>query len=293
MFPICIIDLQNETVTSYHRRSDRAVKAFSVASWNVKHFKSAQARADRALSFVKKQIPDIFALYEILGKDVFAEIVKQFPGYTFHITEGKRSQQILLGVRSTIDAFITQKLEFTSGTTNVSPGLLATIMHEGSVYPMLFMNIDSTPTAQGLGLRYEMMERAFKYRSKLDKLAWEEGDAKVNYIFLGDMEIMGMQHPFEKSIDAKTELKKWDSEECEKFNMRRLKKTHNLTFRSCNGIQEGDYDQVYAAEHLKFTKFGDSEVDVRGWVTEPDENQKEWREKYSPHSLLYFEVNKV
>ena len=268
-------------------------KAFSIVSWNVKHFKSTQARKDLAISFLAKQDPDVFALYELYGKDVFGEVVKQFPGYTFHITEGKKSQQILLGVRSTIDAFITQKLEFTSGTTNVSPGLLATIVHEGSVYPMLFMNIDSTPTAQGLGLRYEMMERAFKYRSKLDKLAWEQGDAKVNYIFLGDMEIMGMQHPFEKSIDAKTELKKWDSDECKKYNMRRLKKTHDLTFRSCNGSQEGDYDQVYAAEHLKFSKFGNAEVDVRGWITEPEDVQKEWREKYSPHSLLYFEVHKV
>jgi hypothetical protein len=269
------------------------VKAFSVASWNVKHFKSIQARKDLAVSFLKKQDADIFALYELYGKDVFTEVVKQFPGYTFQITEGKRSQEILLGIRNSLDAFITQKLEYTSGTTHVSPGLLATIMHNGSVYPLLFMNIDSSPTTQGMGLRYEMMQRAFKYRSRLDKLAWEQGDAKVNYIFLGDMEIMGMNHPFGKSIDAETELKKWDDEECKKYNMRRLMKTHGLTFRACNGSYEGDYDQVYVAEHLKFTKFGDADVDVRGWITEPEDKQKEWREKYSPHSLLYFEVHKA
>jgi len=268
-------------------------KAFSVASWNVKHFKSTQARVDRAVSFLKKQDPDVFALYEIYGKDVFTEMANQFPGYSFHITEGKTAQEILLGVRRSIDAFITQKLEYTSGTTHVSPGLLATIMHEGSVYPMLFMNINSSPTTQGMGLRYEMMQRAFKYRSKLDKLAWEQGDAKVNYIFLGDMEIMGMNHPFDKGIDAKTELRKWDEEECRKYNMRRLRKSHDLTYRSCDGKQEGDYDHVYVAEHLKFTKFGDSEVDVRGWNLEPENIQKEWREKYSPHSLLYFEVHRV
>ncbi len=268
-------------------------KAFSVASWNVKHFKSTQARADRAVSFLKKQDADVFALYELHGKDVFAEMVKQFPGYTFHITEGKRAQEILFGVKNTLDAFITQKLEFTSGTTNVSPGLLATIMHDGSLYPMLFMNIDSTPTTQGMGLRYEMMQRAFKYRGRLDKLAWEQGDAKVNYIFLGDLEIMGMDHPYDKGIDAETELRKWDDEECKKYNMRRLMKSQGLTYKSCDGSLEGDYDHVYAAEHLKFTKFGDTEVDVRGWITEPEDKQKEWREKYSPHSLLYFEVHKV
>ena len=245
------------------------------------------------MSFLKKQDADVFALYELHGKDVFAEMVKQFPGYTFHITEGRRAQEILFGVKNSLDAFITQKLEFTSGTTNVSPGLLATIMHEGSLYPLLFMNIDSTPTTQGMGFRYEMMQRAFKYRSRLDKLAWEQGDAKVNYIFLGDLEIMGMDHPYDKSIDAETELRKWDDEECKKYNMRRLMKSQGLTYMSCDGSQEGDYDHVYAAEHLKFTKFGDSEVDVRGWITEPEDKQKEWREKYSPHSLLYFEVHKA
>ena len=158
---------------------------------------------------------------------------------------------------------------------------------------MLFMNIDSSPTAQGMGLRHEMMLRAFRYRGRLDKLAWEQGDAKVNYIFLGDLETMGMDHPYNKSIDAETELRKWDEDECQKYNMRRLSKTHKLTYKSCDGSREGNYDHVFAAEHLKFTKFGDSEVDVRGWITEPEEKQKEWREKYSPHSLLYFEVHKV
>ncbi|MFX1484582.1 MAG: hypothetical protein ACFFCP_15500, partial [Promethearchaeota archaeon] len=102
-------------------------KSFSVASWNVKHFKSTQARADRALSFLKKQDPDIFALYELYGKDVFTELLKQFPGYSFQITEGKRSQEILLGVRSSLDTFTTQKLEFTSGSSTVCPGLLTTV----------------------------------------------------------------------------------------------------------------------------------------------------------------------
>ncbi|MHA2024323.1 MAG: hypothetical protein ACW98U_00360 [Candidatus Thorarchaeota archaeon] len=265
-------------------------KSFSVASWNVKHFKSTQARADRAIGFLKKQDPDIFALYEVEGKEVFSELVDQFQGYSFHITEGKRSQEVLLGVRNSLDAFVTQKLEYTSGSTTVCPGLLATIMYEDSLYPMLFMNIDSSPTAQGLGQRHEMMQRAFKYRGRLDKLAWERGDAKVNYIFLGDLEIMGMQHPYEKGIDPETELRKWDDEDCKKYNMRRLKKNHNLTYMSCDGSLKGDYDQVYAAEHLRFTKFGESEVDVRGWVNEPEDKQKEWREKYSVHSLLYFEV---
>ncbi len=265
-------------------------KAFSVASWNVKNFKSNQARVDRAISFLKKQDADIFALYELSGKDVFLELVNQFSGYSFQITEGKSAQKILIGIRDSLDTFITQKLEYTSGSNFYCPGLLVTVIRDSRIYPLLFMNIDSEPTIQGMGQRNEMMLRAFKYREKLNKLAWEMGDAKVNYIFLGDFEIMGMEHPFNKSIDPETELRKWDEEECKKYNMRRLKKSHDLTYMSCDGSEQGDFDHVYAAEHLTFKKFGDYEVDVRGWVSEPEDKQKEWREKYSVHSLLYFEV---
>ncbi|MGQ4911102.1 MAG: hypothetical protein ACP6KW_02950 [Candidatus Thorarchaeota archaeon] len=265
-------------------------ESFSVVSWNVKHFKSRQARVDQSLSFLRKQDPDIFALYEISGREVFTEMVKQFPGYSFHITEGKRAQKVLLGVRNSLDAFITQKLEFTSGSSTVCPGPLATIIHKGHVYPMLFMNLESTPTATGLGHRHEMIQRAFKYRGRLDKLAWEKGEAKVNYIFLGNFQIMGMEPLYNNGLDPEAELQKWDKVDCKKYNMRRLSKTHNLTFMSCDGSTRGDYDQVYAAEHLHFRKFGESEVDVRGWVTEPEDRQKEWCEEYSPHALLYFEV---
>ena len=102
-----------------------------------------------------------------------------------------------------------------------------------------------------------------------------------------------MKHPIGTGIDTETELRKWDEEECKKFNMRRFLKSRNLTYRSCDGKQEDDYDHVFVAEHLKLTKFRDSEVDARDWNSEPEEKQKEWWEKYSPHSLLYFEVHKV
>jgi hypothetical protein len=58
-------------------------KVFSVASWNVKHFKDDPTRVGRVVSFLKLQDPDIFALYEVTGKDVFDEMTDVFPGYTF------------------------------------------------------------------------------------------------------------------------------------------------------------------------------------------------------------------
>ena len=169
-------------------------KAFSVASWNVKNFKSNQARVDRAISFLKKQDADIFALYELSGKDVFLELVNQFSGYSFQITEGKSAQKILIGIRDSLDTFITQKLEYTSGSNFYCPGLLVTVIRDSRIYPLLFMNIDSEPTIQGMGQRNEMMLRAFKYREKLNKLAWEMGDANGR-IGLIDMLTAGTASP--------------------------------------------------------------------------------------------------
>ena len=63
-------------------------KAFSLASWNVEHFRNPDSRVDRVVDFlVDLGPPDVFALYEVEGKEVFDELVAKMPGYTFHITE--------------------------------------------------------------------------------------------------------------------------------------------------------------------------------------------------------------
>ena len=75
-------------------------KAFSVASWNVEHFKSqgVSSRVEDVVEFLAEQRPDVFALYEVEGKEVFDALTTLMPEYTFHITEGQQVQQILLGV---------------------------------------------------------------------------------------------------------------------------------------------------------------------------------------------------
>ncbi|MFX1369650.1 MAG: endonuclease/exonuclease/phosphatase family protein [Promethearchaeota archaeon] len=268
-------------------------KAFSVASWNVRHFKGNEARVERVMRFLKEQNPDIIALYEATGREVFSTIRHHFPGYTFHMTEGQRIQEILLGIRNSQDAFVSQKLQFDTGLTVLRPGLLVTVMDRGSVYPMLIYHLNTRQEPQGMGLRDYMLERAFKFRKALEKLAWEVGDPKANYIFLGNLNIMGMKYPFSKGIEPSMEIQKWDEEATKNYNMRRLTKTHNVTFVSPDGSFEGDLDHVYAADHLSFKKFDGAEIDVRGWVAEPKEKQKGWRDRFSDHALLYFEVEKV
>jgi endonuclease/exonuclease/phosphatase family metal-dependent hydrolase len=279
-------------------------KAFSVVSWNVKHFKKNPneqgdaARVKRVVSLLKQQDPDVFALYEVTGKEVFIEITANFSGYAFQITEGPQTQEILLGVRNTIDCFITQRVEFKTGTTHMRPGLLATFTIDGVIYIVLFLHLASSTAPRGMGLRDDMLYRAVKFRHVLDKATG--GYHTANYIFVGDLNTMGMEYPFEKDIEAQTELKKWDERAKRYYGMRRLKKTHDVTWSggSTSTYNDSNLDHVYAAKQLKFKLFKnadgeDVEVDVRGWVNETSISDKDdWIEKYSDHSLLRFEVQK-
>ena len=44
-------------------------KAFSIASWNVEHFKQDPTRVDRVIDFVAAQNPDMLALCEVESKE--------------------------------------------------------------------------------------------------------------------------------------------------------------------------------------------------------------------------------
>lgn len=274
-------------------------KAFSVASWNVKHFKSDPTRVGRVVSFLKQQAPDVFALYEVTGKDVFGEMINVFPGYTFQITEGPQTQEILVGVRNTLTCFMTQRVEFQSGVRWMRPGLLVTITIDGANYSLLFLHLASSSEPRGMGLRDDMLYRAVRFRHVLDKAVG--GRHKANYIFLGDLNTMGLTYPYDKDIDAETELRKWNTRASRYYGMHRLRKIHEKTWSggSTSSFAPANLDHVYAAKHLAFRPFKnadneDVEVDVRGWVNEPSiAAQDAWIAKFSDHSLLYFEVQKV
>jgi exonuclease III len=274
-------------------------KAFSVASWNVEHFKDDPDRVNRVVSFLKEQDPDVFALYEVTGKTVFGAVTRLFPGYSFQITEGPQTQEILVGVRSRLSVFFTQRVEFKSGVTYMRPGLLATITADGINYNILFLHLASTSEPRGMGLRDDMLYRAVKFRKVLDKAAGGENSA--NYLFLGDLNIMGLNYPFDKDIDAATELRRWDERASRYYAMHRLRKTLELTWNngSTSSYDPANLDHVFAAKHLKFKPFKnanneDVEVDVRGWNNATSTTaQDAWINAYSDHSLLFFEIQKV
>lgn len=281
-------------------------KAFSVASWNVEHFGATNKDSDvpkkpiaPIIKFLADQNADIVAVYEVVGKVVFSEVQKQMPNYQFVITEGPQSQEIMVGYKKSISAFFTQKVEFKSGAATLRPGALLTIAVDGQNYPLLFLHLKSLTEPKGFGLRDDMFSKAISLRKSVDKAHTSVGNSgRANFIYLGDINTMGMNLTYsKKDISAQEEIDRLASRMGTKsVEMRILEKSHGGTWwpGSSSSYPVGNLDHVVSAEHLKFKSFAGSSVDVRGWVDESTDAKKDgWVKKYSDHALLYFEVQKV
>jgi hypothetical protein len=267
-------------------------KAFSLLSWNVEHFKRDDARVGVVMASLQAQDPDVFALYEVEGREVFGALTSAMPGYTFHITEGPQVQEILLGVRTGLTAFFTQKLEFRSGAALMRPGALLTLTIAGQHFTILFLHTASGNDPRGLGLRDDMLVRACEFRATLDRAAGGRGAA--NYIFLGDLNTMGMRyrHVPARSIAPDDELTKLGMEAA-RSNMRILRKSapHTWWNGSASSLPPSNLDHVVAATHIPFRLFDGNEVDVRGWPALPTPAERDqWIRDHSDHAMLYLEV---
>ena len=281
-------------------------KAFSVASWNVEHFGATNKNNDKPtkpigpiIDFLAAQDADVVAVYEVVGKVVFTEIVTKMPDYQFSITEGPQTQEILIGVKKTLTSFFTQKTGFKSGAAMLRPGAFLTLVIDGQNYSLLFLHLKSLSVPKGFGLRDDMIERAIKFRKTLNKANKAAGGTgKANFMFLGDLNTMGMNLTYSnKDITGIEEIDRLRKRLAHKsVAMSLLDKSQDATFwpGTNSSFDPSDLDHVVAAEHLAFKKFGNNNVDVRGWVAEStDDKRNAWAEKFSDHALLFFEVQKV
>ena len=269
-------------------------KAFSLASWNVEHFRGNPARVERVVNFLKNPAggnsPDIFALYEVVGSQVYGQLMTQLPRYNFHITEGPQVQEILVGVKSNFTSFFTQKVEFKAGNRYLRPGAVLTVRVGNEDYTILFLHTKSSTDPIGLGLRDEMFRRACRFRRVLNKGVQ---NGRANFIFLGDLNTMGMKYPYDYDIEAGTELRRLQGR-ARRSRMNLLAKDEPHTWWD-GGTRYplSDLDQVVAAEHLQFTQFNGRSVTVRGWPKLPaGQQRRRWIDSYSDHGLLYLEVQK-
>jgi len=275
-------------------------KAFSVLSWNVEHFGAAKSgsrpKKDVApiVELIADQDADVIAISEVVGKVAYQPMVDALPNHFFFITEGPQMQEILVGVRNTFPCFFTQQVEFKSKQTTLRPGALATIQVDGEPYPLLFLHLKSMPDPRGFGLRDDMGDKAISFRKHLDRAAGESG--RANYIFLGDLNTMGLNLTYsDNDLTGPEEVKRL-GKKVSRAQMTLLDKDEPATYwpGSRSSYPVGNLDHVVAANHLQFKDFGGSPIKVIGWPQEATpEAMDAWSKKYSDHAMLYFEVQKV
>lgn len=179
-----------------------------ILTWNVEHFyggggsdtatrQKRRNRLKRIVEYLKEEDPDVFGISEVSSGFVYQAMVEAFPNHTFNITTGQQSQQILIGVRSGLGAFFTQKDEFKRNNIYLRPGALLTVHDNGVHIPILFVHLKSMTAPEGFGLRDAMYERIFSLKNALDDAAQAmtgNDDESANFIVLGDYNTMGMKY---------------------------------------------------------------------------------------------------
>ena len=89
------------------------------------------------------------------------------------------------------------------------PDALFTITKDGVNYP-LFLHLKSLTEPKGFGLRDDMIERAIKFKKKLDKVHKKSVlSGKSNFVFLGDLNTMGMNLTYsKKDVSAEEDIRR-------------------------------------------------------------------------------------
>ncbi len=268
-------------------------KLFSILSWNVEHFgreknkPQRQARLSRIAQAIEIKDPDIMAIYEVEGKEIFSEFTQRFTSYSFFITEGRQSQEILIGTKNNLQTFITQKTEFKASNPFLRPGALVTVVTPQGNYSTLFLHLKSMRDPYGWGLRDFMWEKVRKLKKALNKAT---DDSK--YIVLGDLNTMGMSYSFgDKDVSGPEEVERMKKlVKSSTYNMRLLSKSHPNTYSNGTGstYPPANLDHVFATKNIDFESQNGADVSVEGWTTSVDPDR--WIEDYSDHAYLYFEV---
>jgi hypothetical protein len=278
-------------------------KVFSVASWNVEHFgKGQQSKADSdrvkdVVEFIAGNktndggpttIPDVFVIFEVEGRDIYRYFMEKFTDHRFHLTEGKQTQEIFVGVHRNLQTFSTQRMEFKTGRQYQRPGLLLTIHKDNNHYPLLFLHIKSGQGTEDFGLRDAALIHAFNLKKALGESS--------NFIFLGDLNTMGIDDPvpYSKELDYESDeeiirLKDWAG----KRNMKLIDKNSDFTwYNGSDNYEPTNLDHVIASDHLDIRSADNklATVSVLGWPRLPTERWDDWFKLYSDHAMIYFEI---
>lgn len=267
-------------------------KIFSAASWNVEHFANNKNRIRENIQFVQQSNPDVFAIFEVEGKQVFSDFVSLMPTHNFFITEDLSKMETLIGVNRNLTAFVTQRQAIKSKIPTLRPGALVTLAIDNQFYSILFIHLKSLPDPRSWGLRDDMISHILNLKKALDRVSGKPEGA--NFICMGDFNTMGLNVTYAKNdMSGAEELARY-GKRFKGRKMRLLPKTAPATWWGGQGttIPPSNLDHVFASQTLQFQTFDQgAEVSVRGWAELPDETtQTNWIEDHSDHNLLYSEV---
>lgn len=275
--------------------------AFSFLAWNVEHFRLTANFTDRAVriaNHIRQQDPDVFGLFEIETVDVLQLMQTEFPDYTFGITDGPQSQEILVGWRNGVfdQASFTQKREFDAHNEHLRPGALFSGRNGTVYYNLLYLHTDSGPDAAAFGNRFEMFDRVWKLRQALNKKVLQSNGTitAAHLIVLGDLNTMGLYYPTNTLANA---LVKAPREievlglQAAKVGMAVLTKDQPLTYN--NGNLKGNLDHVLADTTLPILQPAPGvaeQVHVLGWPQLTGAARKEFIDNVSDHASLFARV---
>lgn len=268
---------------------------FSFGSWNVEHFRNDRDRIRENIEFIQEADPDVFAIYEVEGKDVFEHFVQLMPDHNFYITEGLSHMETLVGVRGGLTAFLTQRHKLKSDIPTLRPGTLVTLTIDDENYSLLFVHLKSADDPRSWGLRDDMSLRIAHLKDALDEAPGtpEEG---ARFIVVGDFNTMGMNLTYsDKDVSWQEELARYEDRLSRSGDLELLEKTAPYTWwGGTDSYPPSNLDHCFASENLSFQEMGDgAKVEVRGWPElEGEEEQKDWISEHSDHAMLYGEVLK-
>lgn len=259
--------------------------------WNVHNLQSSE-HALKVVSHIRESDPDIFALGEVVGEGAYRLIAKEFPKHNFYMTFGKQSQEMLVGVRNTMQVFFSQRTEFQSGNEYLRPAALLTISSGEPPLNVLFVHLKSFTEPLSLGYRSDFIDRLGRLKGTLDRLSG--GNSK--FVICGDLNLQGMHYLQKRYIKPDDEFHHVQNELGD-VGILFAEPSHLPTWSGdLEGKDQATLDYVAASTSTDLLNLAgeqnDSQVRLGGWpqYLRGSAERSEFIRSVSDHASLYFEV---
>ena len=278
--------------------------AITFLSWNVRHFRGDENRAQEVSRLVSSFDPDIFGLLEFKAKAVMRTLMfNSFPAYDFAVTDSKMGTEITVGWKRSRfqQAIWTQKREFLSGNINLRPGGLLSINENGVLYNFLFLHTDSGTGENDYNNRQDMFKKIWKLNEALTEIS---ASNTPNLVALGDLNTMGRG----TSLTGEDEIEELAAD-ASGNGMRILSKDESNTWHQwgkgprgnrrplqvseISSAMRSDLDHMLVSQDIEIgvAGVGGEEMQVKGWNQLDGQERVDFLWDVSDHSAIYGKIS--